>query len=375
MAPEVNSSPLSNNQLLFLNRVTSIPLVTSALESAKTLYDTSKSKYQLIDQLEISVKTRVVPQFQPLVEGLHAYDAQLAQIDSFACSGLDLLEGTLPIIKEPTEKVIENSRRLMDERIILPVKTVATGVSSTITKSLEDGKQLITVASLAVDERLKNSPYVTEVFHFSATFADRILGPDSDVSVPSDVTPLTRAQILGQSVSSRIVKHASEHLGQLRSAVHLPANLPNLTQANELVKFTNERLDEQIKWLQNFINASQKSIAPAQTQLSATAHAISTAVLTTLTTVSTTVYTMLPESVRIESGKLQQLLTEQLENISKIRPSETEFYHRVVEAAQTGRTYLDIVREQLIKFYSANVAQYVPNGTVPTTATPVEVKQ
>jgi hypothetical protein len=370
MAPEVSTvspTPVHNGvQLIFLSRVSSLPLINSALESAKTLYDTSKTKYQVIDQIENSVKTRVVPQFQPLLDSLHAYEAQLGQLDSFACSGLDILETNLPIIKEPTEKVIESSRRLVDDVVFTPVKNV----SSTVSKSLEDGKQLIAGASVAVDERLKASSYLTEAIHFSESFADRILGPDSE-PIPSDTAPLTRASHFVYSVNTRLTKHAVDTIKPLQS-VHLPnpAHLAQLARATDIVKYTNERLEDQIQWLQNFVATSQQQLAPAQQQLSSTAHHVTESVVVTLNTIVNTVSTYVPQGVKSESYKLRQLLIDQLAQLNK---TDSSFFHNVVEAAQTGRNYLEVVRVQLTEFYSSKVAQYIPSATAH--AEPVELKE
>ncbi len=108
---------------------------------------------------------------------------------------------------------------------------------------------------------------------------------------------------------------------------------------------------------------SQKNISP---QLSATAHAVAHSVLATLHTVSATANAYLPESVRLESVRIQALLTEQLAHIRQLVPSDAAFIHRVSEAAETGRHYLNVVRDQLLAFYSANVAQYLPAALSPT---------
>ena len=120
----------------FLNRVGSLPMVSSALSSAYTLYDTSKHKYQVLGDLETSIKAKVLPQLTPLVTTLQGFEPQIAQIDSFACSSLTLLERQLPIICEPPERVLESSRRVFDERVLGPVQSAGHTVADRVTRSI-----------------------------------------------------------------------------------------------------------------------------------------------------------------------------------------------------------------------------------------------
>lgn len=332
---------------MFVHRFTSIPIISSAVESAKAFYDFSKTKYQVIDQLENSVMSKVVPQFQPIITGLSAYDAQLVQIDNYACSGLDLLEDSLPIIKEPTEKV--------QERIFAPVRAV----TQSINKSIEDGKHLLVDASHAFDERLKTNVYVNEALKFSENTVDKLFGTAETLSSgesETEATPIVRVQHIGHKVTKQV---ADRFQTIQKAQLPTPAKLRELAVSIDILKYTNQRLEQQLAWLRQTIAKSQESIVPAQKHVSTSLTQTANALIATLTTTSTQLTSLLPEGVRTKTAQLQAHLKERLQNLQQLRSTDNNFLQQLIEVAETGQKYLETVRLQLVQFYNTNVASYL----------------
>jgi hypothetical protein len=209
----------------------SLPLVNSALTSAYSLYDASKHRLPVLDTLETSIKERVVPQFTPLVTQLHAYDAQWAHVDAVACSGLDLLERQLPILREPTDRVLASGRRILGA----PVHTVSDSVArswATATHAVEARvppltglvESAIVFSEHAVDRILPETAPASATHTNSATDTTTTTNgaaaaAEAQAKAPVAESPMTRAHKLGDTVRRRLV-----HRVAAATAVSAPAS-------------------------------------------------------------------------------------------------------------------------------------------------------
>jgi len=99
-----------NTPSLFVNKVSSIPLISYGFDVAKYLYDGTKEKYQVVEKVEKGL----VENFVPHVVSVTTKASQatpaivtkgLTQLDSFACNSLDLLEQRVPLIREHPSQI------------------------------------------------------------------------------------------------------------------------------------------------------------------------------------------------------------------------------------------------------------------------------
>jgi len=101
----------------FLTRLTSLPLVTSALDQASSMYERTKESNQLLkytlQTAEVGMKT-VAETAKPVVGKL---ETPMSKLNDLACGQLDKLEQAYPIIAQPTEEVYQQTKQLCDVKL------------------------------------------------------------------------------------------------------------------------------------------------------------------------------------------------------------------------------------------------------------------
>ncbi|XP_036624357.1 perilipin-3 isoform X2 [Trichosurus vulpecula] len=115
-----------------VNRVVSMPLVSSTCDMVSAAYESTKENYPYVksvcDLAEQGAKTlaaAAVSGAQPLLSKL---EPQIASASEYAHKGLDKLEEKLPILQQPSEKVIADTKELVS----LKVTGAKDAVSSTV---------------------------------------------------------------------------------------------------------------------------------------------------------------------------------------------------------------------------------------------------
>ncbi|XP_072457968.1 perilipin-3 isoform X2 [Notamacropus eugenii] len=104
-----------------VNRVVSMPLVSSTCDMVSAAYESTKENYPYIksvcDLAEQGAKTlaaAAVSGAQPLLSKL---EPQIASASEYAHKGLDKLEEKLPILHQPSEKVIADTKELVSSKV------------------------------------------------------------------------------------------------------------------------------------------------------------------------------------------------------------------------------------------------------------------
>ncbi|XP_039182909.1 perilipin-3-like isoform X2 [Crotalus tigris] len=104
-----------------IRRVARLPLVSSTCHLVSSAYASTKetSPYlkSVCDVAEKGVKTLTAAALcgaQPLVTRL---EPQLAIVSVYACKGLDKLEEKLPILQQPSEKVVADTKELLSNKV------------------------------------------------------------------------------------------------------------------------------------------------------------------------------------------------------------------------------------------------------------------
>ncbi|KAM9112213.1 perilipin-3-like [Pangshura tecta] len=111
------ASPKDEEQENIANRVASLPLVSSAYDMVAMAYTSTKESHPYVksvcDVAEKGVKTvatAAVSGAQPILSKL---EPQISSANEYACRGLDKLEEKLPILQQPTDKIISNTKDLV----------------------------------------------------------------------------------------------------------------------------------------------------------------------------------------------------------------------------------------------------------------------
>ncbi|KFO63907.1 Perilipin-3, partial [Corvus brachyrhynchos] len=121
-------------------RVANLPLVSSAYDMVSSAYTCTKESHPYVrsvcDAAEKGVKTltaAAVSGAQPLLTRL---EPQISTANEFACKGLDKLEEKLPILQQPPEKLISDTKLL--------VTSTVTGAKDALTNTVAGAKDAVT---------------------------------------------------------------------------------------------------------------------------------------------------------------------------------------------------------------------------------------
>ncbi|XP_072263394.1 perilipin-3 isoform X1 [Pyxicephalus adspersus] len=123
-----------------VERVANIPLISSACNMVSGVYSSTKDSHPYIrsvcDVAEMGAKTitgAAVTGSKPILSRL---EPQIATANELACKGLDKLESTLPILQQPTDKVVSDAKSLVTgarDAVVGAVTNTVTGARDTVT--------------------------------------------------------------------------------------------------------------------------------------------------------------------------------------------------------------------------------------------------
>ncbi|MBN3315553.1 PLIN3 protein, partial [Atractosteus spatula] len=121
-----------------VTRVASLPLVSSACGALSSAYSSAKESAPylrgMMDAAESGARTlgaAAASGSRPLLDRL---EPQLTVVNEYACKGLDRLEEKLPILQQPTEKVVADTRELVSS------------VQQSVSQSVSGARQAVTGA-------------------------------------------------------------------------------------------------------------------------------------------------------------------------------------------------------------------------------------
>ncbi|CAN2391277.1 Belongs to the perilipin family, partial [Pristimantis euphronides] len=104
---------MAEEQQNVLVRLTNLPLVSSTYDKVSSAYVTTKDNHPYLksvcDVAETSVKTITSVAMTSAEPILQRLEPQIALANNLACAGLDKLEEKLPILHQPSEKVVANA--------------------------------------------------------------------------------------------------------------------------------------------------------------------------------------------------------------------------------------------------------------------------
>ncbi|KAG2464535.1 PLIN3 protein, partial [Polypterus senegalus] len=138
-AEETLSTDSSGERQSLVSRVTNLPLISSAYDMVASTYSSTKENHPYIksvcDVAEMGVKTLSAAAASGSKPLLDKFEPQIATANDYACKGLDHLEQKLPILKEPTEKVVADTKQLVSGARDSVTRTVY-GAKDTVTSTV-----------------------------------------------------------------------------------------------------------------------------------------------------------------------------------------------------------------------------------------------
>ncbi|XP_042334278.1 perilipin-3-like isoform X3 [Sceloporus undulatus] len=186
-APESKEAEQQNA----ISRVASLPLVSSTYDMVSSAYASTKETHPYLKSVcnvaEMGVKTltaAAVSGAQPLLTKL---EPQIATANEYACKGLDKLEEKLPILQQPSEKVVADTKELVSTRV-----TGAQGiVASTVNGARDAVTGVVGIAKGAVQGSMEvtrsvvaggmNTVLGSRMGQMVATGVDALLGKSEEL--------------------------------------------------------------------------------------------------------------------------------------------------------------------------------------------------
>ncbi|XP_051666469.1 perilipin-3-like isoform X2 [Manacus candei] len=134
------AQPKAEEQQSIGTRVANLPLVSSAYDMVSSAYSSTKESHPYVrsvcDAAEKGVKTltaAAVSGAQPLLTRL---EPQISSANELACKGLDKLEEKLPILQQPPEKLISDTKLL--------VTSTVTGARDVLSSTVAGARDAVT---------------------------------------------------------------------------------------------------------------------------------------------------------------------------------------------------------------------------------------
>ncbi|NXK89506.1 PLIN3 protein, partial [Formicarius rufipectus] len=254
-------------------RVASLPLVSSACGAVSSAYSSTKDSHPFVrsvcDAAEKGVKAltaAAVSGAQPLLSRL---EPQISTANEFACKGLDKLEEKLPILQQPPEKLISDTKLLVTSTVTGAKDAVTnrvTGVVDMTKGAVQGGVELTrsavssgvsTVVGSTVGQMVASG--VGSVLEKSEELVDHYL-PMTDEELAKLATAVEGFDEEQQkqqqsyfvrlgSLSTKLQHRALQHsLAKLQSARHSSQDLlGQLQRALDLVEHLRQGVDQKLQ--------------------------------------------------------------------------------------------------------------------------------
>ncbi|NWY30814.1 PLIN3 protein, partial [Pheucticus melanocephalus] len=172
-------------------RVANLPLVSSAYDMVSSAYTCTKESHPYVrsvcDAAEKGVKTltaAAVSGAQPLLTRL---EPQISSANEFACKGLDKLEEKLPILQQPPQKIISDTKLLVTSTVTGArddaVSSTVTGAKDAVTSRVTGVMDMTKGAVQGGVEMTRSavSSGVSTVGQMVASGVDSVLGKSEEL--------------------------------------------------------------------------------------------------------------------------------------------------------------------------------------------------
>ncbi|CAN2391391.1 Belongs to the perilipin family, partial [Pristimantis euphronides] len=252
-----------------LVRLTNLPLVSSTYDKVSSAYVTTKDNHPYLksvcDVAETSVKTITsvaVTRAEPILQRL---EPQISLANNLACAGLDKLEEKLPILHQPSEKVVANA-----SEAVVGAKDAAlqriTGAVDKTKGAVQDGvERTKAVVSCSISTVLESSVVKTvndrvdAALSKSETLLEQYL-PPTDEELANEATKTEGFEVSNEKASYYV------RLGSLSSKARTRAYQQALTRIKD-AKYRSQEAISQLQITIDLIAYVRKNMDDASQRL------------------------------------------------------------------------------------------------------------
>ncbi|XP_069505463.1 perilipin-3-like isoform X1 [Ambystoma mexicanum] len=151
-APPQEGAPAEEQQSV-MSRMVNLPLVNSAYDMVSNAYTATKENHPYIktvcEMAEQGAKTISAVAYTSAQPILNKLEPQIATANEYACKGLDRLEEKLPILQQPTEKVVADTKELVSSKV--------TGAKDVVSSTVTGAKDAVTTRVTGVVDAAKGA--------------------------------------------------------------------------------------------------------------------------------------------------------------------------------------------------------------------------
>ncbi|XP_060702583.1 perilipin-2-like [Hemiscyllium ocellatum] len=228
-ATETTAGQENGNQQNVVDRVTSLPLVSSACDHVSAAYTSTKESYPAVkticDLAEQGVKTIATVAAsgaKPLIDKL---EPQIAVANEYACKGLDKLE-KLPILHQATDQVLPETKKLLTSKMADLKESVVDMTAAAVQGNLERTKAAVAEGTSAVghlvttgiDISLSKSEQLVD--HYlpmtKEELAEVAVSTKSSDTLPQEQSYYVRLGSLSSKVRSRAYQYSIAKMQQAK---------------------------------------------------------------------------------------------------------------------------------------------------------------
>ncbi|XP_074936071.1 perilipin-2 [Phalacrocorax aristotelis] len=268
-------------------RVVNLPLVSSTYDMVSTAYITTKDNHPYLksvcEMAEKGVKTITSVAMTGAMPIIQKLEPQIVVANSYACIGLDKIEERLPILNQPTDKVVANAKDV--------VVGAREAVTTTVTGAKESVAHTITGVVGRTKEAMQDSVEMTKSVvngSINTVLGSRVVqmvssGVDSALTKSEifvdQYLPLTEAELEKEAAKVEGFEVGVQkpsyyvRLGSLSSKVHTRAYQQALNKVRDAKQKSQETISQLhhtvslIEYARKNMNSANQKLLDAQEKL------------------------------------------------------------------------------------------------------------
>ncbi|XP_005490982.1 perilipin-2 isoform X2 [Zonotrichia albicollis] len=270
-----------------VSRVANLPLVSSTYDMVSTAYITTKDNYPYLKSVceiaEKGVKTITSVAMTSAMPIIQKLEPQIVVANNYACIGLDKIEERLPILNQPTDKVVANAKDVVvgaREAVTTTVtgakETVAHTITGVVGKTKEAVQDSVEMTKSVVSGSI-NTVLGSRVVQMVSSGVDSALTKSE--TLVDQYLPLTEAELEKEAANVEGFEVGVQkpsyyvRLGSLSSKVRTRAYQQALNKVRDAKQKSQETISQLhytvslIEYARKNVNSANKKLLGAQEKL------------------------------------------------------------------------------------------------------------
>ncbi|XP_032941888.1 perilipin-2 isoform X2 [Catharus ustulatus] len=270
-----------------VSRVANLPLVSSTYDMVSTAYITTKDNHPYLKSVceiaEKGVKTITSVAMTSAMPIIQKLEPQIVVANNYACIGLDKIEERLPILNQPTDKVVANAKDVVvgaREAVTTTVtgakETVAYTITGVVGKTKEAVQDSVEMTKSVVNGSI-NTVLGSRVVQMVSSGVDSALTKSE--TLVDQYLPLTEAELEKEAANIEGFEVGVQkpsyyvRLGSLSSKVRTRAYQQALNKVRDAKQKSQETISQLhytvslIEYARKNVNSANKKLLGAQEKL------------------------------------------------------------------------------------------------------------